>query len=164
MSTSAAPIRHPDSYTLLAAAICAAIATLIPVAAYQIGAVDRLPDPPGSLFASDRITQSKAAHPFGIPDAIPGIGSYGLTLCLVMMAQISLRAHRLLAYKLIADGALAGFNVVRQIASFRKICSWCTATALCTAVMLYAGRRVIAQEAARVKCSPIFNGRLAAGR
>jgi hypothetical protein len=136
--------RH--SYGLLTAATCAAIGTLIPVIAHQIGAIDHLPDPPGTFFASDRITDSKAAHPLGIPDGILGVGSYGATLGLVMMAQSSPAAQSVLALKLAGDGALAGFNVVRQIVSFRKVCSWCTATALCTAVMLYAGRRVIAEE------------------
>lgn len=150
MTASVSPGRHSDSHGLLTAATGAAIATLLPVAAYQTGAMKRLRDPPGSIFASERITQSKAAHPLGIPDAIPGLGSYGLTLALVMMAKDSPRARRLLAYKLAGDGALAGFNVVRQIVSFRRLCSWCTGTALCTAVMLYAGRGIMAREAARV--------------
>lgn len=146
MSFAFIPVPDRRSHDLLAAATCAAIATLIPVAAHQIGAIDHLPDPPGSVFASDRITDSKAAHPFGIPDAIPGLGSYGVTLALVVMAQDSPTARRLLALKLPGDGAMAGFNMVRQLVSFRKICSWCTATAVCTAVMLFAGRRVIAHE------------------
>jgi len=141
---TAVPDRH--SHGMLALATCAAMATLIPVVAHQIGVINHLPDPPGSLFASDRITESKAAYPLGIADGILGLGSYSLTLGLVVTAQNCPGARRLLAYKLSADGALAGFNVVRQIVSFRKICSWCTATALCTAVMLFAGRRVIAHE------------------
>lgn len=144
MSSAALP--EAQSYGVLAAATCAAMATLIPVAAHQIGALDHLPDPPGFFFASDRITDSKAAHPFGIPDSMVGLGSYGATLGLVIRAQRSAGARRLLAFKLCADGALAGFNVVRQVVAFRKLCSWCTATAVCTAVMLLAGRRVIAHE------------------
>jgi uncharacterized membrane protein len=143
-STEALDGSHSNS--MLAAATCAAISTLLPVVAYQLGAVDHLPDPPGSLFASDRITESKAAHPLGIPDGFLGLGSYGVTLGLVMLAQKSPRARKLLALKLLGDGSLAGFNVARQVISFRKLCSWCTATALCTAVMLIAGRRVIAGE------------------
>ncbi|MGB9029433.1 MAG: vitamin K epoxide reductase family protein [Acidobacteriaceae bacterium] len=141
---TAVPDRNP--HTLLAAATCAAIATLIPVAAHQLGAIDHLPDPPGSFFASDRITESSAAHPLGVPDALPGLGSYAVTLALATTAPNSPRARRLLAFKLPLDGALAGFNLARQVVSFRKICSWCTATALCTALMVFAGRQVIAQE------------------
>ena len=47
-----------NSTWVLAAATCAAMATLIPVAAHQIGVIDHLPDPPGRVFASDRITNS----------------------------------------------------------------------------------------------------------
>jgi len=45
----------------------------------QVGAIDHLPDPPGSVFASDRITKSKSAYPLGIPDGILGLTSYGAT-------------------------------------------------------------------------------------
>ena len=139
-------IDERNAQKLLVAATGAAIATLIPVAARQMGVIDNLPDPPGSLFDSDRITASKAAHPLGIPDGLMGLGSYSVTLGLALVARKHPGARRVLAFKLAGDGALAGFNVVRQIVSFRKLCSWCTATALCTAVMLFAGRHVIAEE------------------
>ncbi len=54
------------------------------------------------------------------------------------------------AWKLCADGALAGYNVVRQVVSFGKLCSWCTGTAFATGVMLFAGREVLGQEARRL--------------
>ncbi len=145
-SSRATGTNHP-SYGLLTGTTCAAIATLIPVAAHQIGVIDHLPDPPGHVFASDRITDSKAAHPLGIPDGILGLCSYGATLALIAVAKRHSAARRLLAFKLLGDGALAGFNVGRQIVSFGRLCSWCTATALSTAVMLFAGYRIIAQEA-----------------
>ena len=69
-----------NSNHVLTAATCAAVVTLIPVVAHQIGAIDHLPDPPGSIFASDRITESKSAFPLGIPDGILGMTSYGVTL------------------------------------------------------------------------------------
>jgi uncharacterized membrane protein len=133
---------HP----VLLAASAAAILTLIPVAAHQLGYLDHLPDPPGELFASDQITMSKAAHPFGVPDSLLGLGSYGVTLSLTLLARKQPKARTLLALKLAADGALASFNSIRQVVSFRKLCSWCTATALCTAVMVYAGRDLIAEQ------------------
>jgi uncharacterized membrane protein len=130
----------------LAAATCAAAATLIPVVAHQVGAIDHLPDPPGSVFASDRITKSKSAYPLGIPDGILGLASYGATLGLVVLAAANPKTRKLLAVKLLGDGSLAAFNVVRQLVSFRRLCSWCTATAVCTAAMLIAGREIIASE------------------
>ncbi len=135
-----------NSNCALAAATCAAVVTLIPVAAHQIGVIDHLPDPPGSVFASDRIIESKSAHPLGIPDSILGLANYGVTLGLVALASRNPKARRLLAIKLLGDGSLAACNVVRQVVSFRKLCSWCTATAVCTAAMLIAGRRIITSE------------------
>ncbi len=135
----------------LSIATAAAVATLIPVVAHQLGTLASLPDPPGSLFASNQITDSKAAHPLGIPDGILGIGSYGVTLALVLLARRRQKARRLLALKLMADGSLASFNVVRQVVSFGKLCSWCTGTAICTAAMVFAGRKVIAEEARAAK-------------
>ena len=61
------------------------------------------------------------------------------------------KTRKLLAIKLLADGSLAAFNVLRQVVSFRKLCSWCTATAVCTAAMVIAGRKVIAEEARAAK-------------
>lgn len=151
MSSGLAAAPHRHSHSLLVVANCAAVATLLPVSAHQLGALPHLPDPPGSLFDSDQITDSEAAHPFGIPDGILGLASYSATLALVLSAQKSSTARRLLAFKLAGDGALAGFNVVRQVVSFRKLCSWCTATALCTGVMLLAGRRIIAQQSGMEK-------------
>jgi hypothetical protein len=46
-----------NSNRALAAATCEAIATLIPVAAHQVSVIDHLPDQPGSVIASDRITK-----------------------------------------------------------------------------------------------------------
>jgi uncharacterized membrane protein len=129
-----------DAYKdrLLLVATVGALTSLVPVAAHQLGLIAHLPDPPGGAFDSDRITGSRAAHPLGVPDAVLGLGSYGVTLALVLLARDSAAARKALRWKLTADGAAAGFNVVRQVVSFGKICSWCTATALCTAVMLIA--------------------------
>ncbi len=149
-----------NSNRVLAAATCAALVTLIPVVAHQIGAIDHLPDPPGSIFASDRITESKSAFPLGIPDGILGLTSYGVTLGLVALSAGNPKARRLLALKLLGDGSLALFNVVRQVVSFRRLCSWCTATAVCTAAMLIAGRRMIASKLGAAKCSQTSSRKL----
>jgi uncharacterized membrane protein len=140
-----------NSTWALTAATCAAMATLIPVVAHQIGAIDHLPDPPGPIFASDRITGSKSAFPLGIPDGILGLTSYGVTLGLVALAARNRKANKFLATKLLVDGSLATFNVARQAVSFRRLCSWCTATAVCTAAMVVAGREIIASELGAAK-------------
>ena len=123
------------------AATAGAIFSLLPVAAHQIGMIKHLPDPPGVIFDSDRITTSRMAHPFGVPDALLGLASYGATLGLLVVARHTAYAKPLLRGKLYVDAAAAATNVVRQVVTFRRICSWCTATAFCTAVMVCYGRR-----------------------
>jgi uncharacterized membrane protein len=127
-------------------ATSAALLTLVPVAASQMGLLDHLPDPPSTIFDSDSITRSSLAHPLGIPDSLLGMASYSATLGLILLARERSLARKLLAAKLIADGVAAGVNTTRQIVSFRKLCSWCTATAICTAAMILAGRKLIAGE------------------
>lgn len=144
--SSVEALNGSSSNWVLTVATCASMATLIPVVAHQIGAIEHLPDPPGSIFASDRITESKSAYPLGIPDSILGLTSYGVTLGLVALAAGNLKTRKYLAIKLLGDGSIAAFNVVRQVVSFGKLCSWCTATAVCTGAMLIAGREVIASE------------------
>ena len=123
---------------------CLALATLLPVALYQSELIDHLPDPPGDVFDSDKITSSKMAHPLGMPDSYAGLASYGATLALVLLSGKSRSAERLLGAKLLGDAGLAGFNVVRQVGSFGKLCGWCTGTALATALVVYGGRKPLA--------------------
>ena len=139
-------VNKPDFGPALVIATSAALLTLAPVAARQLGLIDHLPDPQGSVFASDEITGSPLAHPMGIPDSLLGIASYSATLGLVLLARHHPLGRKLLAAKLVADGAAAGVNTVRQIANFRKLCSWCTATAISTVFMVVAGRKIIATE------------------
>lgn len=129
---------------VLLAASCVTIATLVPVLLYQTGAIRSLPDPPpSSLFASDKITKSKMAHPFGIPDTIPGLLNFGATLALILLARKSRVARRVLGAKLLLDGSAAAFNASRQVVGFGKLCSWCTGTALAAGVTVVAGRRIV---------------------
>jgi uncharacterized membrane protein len=127
------------AHTTTVSATCIALATLIPVAFYQCHALDHLPDPPGAWFDSDRITKAKSAHPFGIPDSLLGIASYGATLALILCAKESKMARTMLRAKLLGDGSIAAINVTRQVVSFRRLCSWCTGTAIATAAMIVAG-------------------------
>ena len=124
-------------------ACCSALATLVPVALYQTGLVGSLPDPPSAVFDSERITMSKTAHPLGIPDALLGLGSFGATLALALLAKRSPLAGKALGAKLTLDASAAAFNAGRQIIEFRRLCSWCTATAIAAGVMAYAGRSIM---------------------
>jgi len=139
-------VQDENAGYLLIAATSAAMITLLPIAAHQFGLLEHLPDPPSWIFDSDRITNSKSAHPLGIPDSLLGLGSYGVTLALALLTQKNRGLRKLLAVKLVMDGSVAGFNVVKQIVSYRRLCFWCTGTALCTAAMVFAGRDLIRRE------------------
>jgi uncharacterized membrane protein len=148
--------RRDASYDLasqktLVMACSAALCTLLPVAAHQLGCLDHLPDPPGRVFASDKITGSRLSYPLGIPDSLLGLGSYTVTLALALNASRFPGVQKALALKLLADGSLASFNLVRQVVYFRRLCSWCTATALCTALMLVVERAAIRRQIAIIR-------------
>jgi uncharacterized membrane protein len=132
---------HEDA--LLLGACCSASATLVPVALYQTGVLSHLPDPPTSIFDSERITMSKTAHPLGIPDALLGLASFTATLTLAILARRHRTAKPLLAAKIVLDAPVAAFNTGRQVFGFGKLCPWCTGTAISAGVMAYAGRATI---------------------
>lgn len=141
----------PNAAMLLACG--AALTTLVPVALHQLGALEHLPDPPGALFDSDGITESKTAHPLGVPDGLLGLASYGITLALMLAAKENATARRLSAAKLAVDGGMAGFNLVRQVVQFRKLCSWCTGTALATGAMVFAAWPLLRTAGQEAVCS-----------
>jgi uncharacterized membrane protein len=148
VANSATNVIDGDNHPLLIAASCAALATLVPVALFQLNVISKLPDPPLPVFDSERITKSKTAHPMGIPDAVLGLASFGTTLTLAVLARRNKTAKKILGVKLGMDASVAAFNAVRQVAEFGKLCSWCTATALSAGVMAYAGRGSIREVAA----------------
>lgn len=135
----------PDRAALIAAS-AASIVSLAPVALYQLGAVRHLPDPPFRLFDSDAITSSRMAHPFGVPDSLLGIASYGVTLALALAPAERSMLRRALAAKIALDGCLAGANTVRQMVSFRRICFWCMGTVLTSAAIVWSGRKLLRSE------------------
>ena len=128
---------------LARAAVCCGVATgfLGVVAAKQLGWVRHLPDPPGGVWDSDGITGSQAARPLGIPDGLLGLGSYGVTLGLLVAARENEGARRVLRWKLAGDAGAAGFNAVRQVVSFGKVCAWCMGTAAATVGVVWFGWR-----------------------
>jgi uncharacterized membrane protein len=136
----------PENRKALIAATGTSIATLIPVALHQLGAVHHLPDPPLRVFDSDGITGSKMAHPFGIPDSLLGIVSYTVTLALASAKTENQVASRCLAMKVAFDGALAAANTVRQVVKFRRICSWCMGTVGSSLVSLWICRDLLRKQ------------------
>ena len=132
------------------ACCCVAIGTLVPVVMLQLHAIDDLPDLPGHIFNSRKIVLSKGAFPLGIPDGMLGIGSYAVTILLLVTAkpgrpllQAALRG------KLLMDGTMAARNTRKQITKFGRVCSWCVGTAIATAGVVYFARK--AREADRLR-------------
>jgi uncharacterized membrane protein len=74
-----------------------------------------------------------------------------VTLALALNARKSRKTRKALVVKLLVDGALATFNVVRQVVSFRRLCSWCTGTALCTVAMVVSERTTIRNQIAMMR-------------
>lgn len=144
-----AGLREPDRVMMVACGV--AIAALVPVVLHQVGVLGHLPDPPGAVFDSDGITESKTAHPFGVPDGVLGLASYGVTMGLMVAGRRPGLARRLLGWKLGVDGGAASFNAVRQVVVFGRVCSWCMGTVVATGVMVWAGRGVVRAEVGRVR-------------
>jgi len=115
------------------------------IALRQIGIVRHLSDPPGAIFDSDEIVMSEAAHPFGVPDGVLGLGSYAISAGLIASGSSIARV------KLACDAGAAAFNVMRQVVEFRKVCSWCMAVAGCTAAMIWFGWKATASEKSKTK-------------
>ena len=125
----------------LAIASCvAAIGTLVPVALYQSGAIEHLPDPPGWRFDSDRLTMAPGSRPLGIPDSYLGLASYGTTLALLLSPARDPLMNAARHAKLGLDAAMAASKVAGQVRKGRY-CSWCLGTAGATAAMLWLGYR-----------------------
>ena len=137
-----APLKN---HSLMLASSATTIALLIPVALFQTGLIKTLPDPPLDCFDSERITTSKIAHPFGVPDSLLGIASFGVTFALIVLARRNRTARSLLGGKLALDAAAAAFNASRQVISFGKLCSWCSGTALAAGVTACAGGETMHQ-------------------
>ena len=141
MAMNARARRRQDE-RLAEVACVAAMAALLPVVGKQLGVLPHLPDPPSGVFDSDAITASPQAHPFGVPDGVLGLASYGTTFLLLLAARgRSPVAQKLLAAKLTGDASMAVFNVARQPVTFRKLCSWCMGAAVATGAMVMFARR-----------------------
>lgn len=105
------------------------------MALYQFGLVGHLPDPPGSIFDSDRVDASGEAYAVGrTPDATLALVSYGVTLALIGMGgEDRSRTHPWIAFvqalKVAADTASAAMLTVEQVSKHRAVCFWCLAGA-----------------------------------
>lgn len=118
-----------------AALMLGAASSMGVIAAYQIGLLKHLPDPPLPFFNADKIDASAQAYRYGsAPDGAWGFLNYGTTLVLATMGG-SDRAERApllplaLAAKVGADAAGAAKLTADQWTKHRAFCGWCLAAA-----------------------------------
>lgn len=88
------------------------------VSAYQLGWLRHLPDPPPrSVFNSDRVSSSRKAYHFGIPDGPLGLGYYlGLWILKSESRNRPPRQARTLQLAFATAGALMALKGVRDMA------------------------------------------------
>ena len=114
-----------------------AVVSLGVITLRQLGAVKRLPDPPSSLFDSNKVVMSPQARKLlGIPDGILGLASYGATVgCAWWNYRLpSRRSSVALSSKVAVDVSQALIRSLRQWPEFGCLCSWCLIPVTCSTV------------------------------
>lgn len=114
----------------------AAMGSLGVVAAYQMGLLRRVPEPPLRFLDADGVDASGGAYQYlKTPDATLGLASAAMTLVLAGMGS-DRRAHQqpliplALAAKAVADAAFGVFLTLEQGTKHRRFCSWCVLAAI----------------------------------
>ena len=133
-------LRHGDDPFLsgrrrVTALMLGASAAMGVIAAYQMGLIRHLPDPPLPFFDADAVDASAQAYRYGAaPDGAWGLLNYAGTLVLAAVGGDD-RADRYpllplaLAAKVGADAAGAAKLTVDQWTKHRAFCAWCLAAA-----------------------------------
>lgn len=105
------------------------------IAAYQMGLIRHLPDPPLPAFDADKVDASAQAYRYGsAPDGTWGLLSYAATITLAAIGG-SDRAERhplvpiALAAKVGIDAVVAAKLTVDQWTKHRAFCGWCLVAA-----------------------------------
>ncbi len=119
-----------------------AMASLGVVAAYQMGLIRHVAEPPVSLFDADRVDASGEAYQYlKTPDAALGLASYAATLVLAgtradrTPEQIPLLSL-LLGAKVAADALGGLYLTLEQGTKHRRFCSWCLTSAVLSVAMV----------------------------
>ena len=109
----------------------AAIGSMGLIAAYQLGLIDDLPDPPVPHFDAERVDAAPQAYQYlRMPDAVIGLASYAVTLGLAAYgggdrARTAPLVPVALAAKAAVDAANAAKLSVDQWTQHRSFCGWC---------------------------------------
>jgi uncharacterized membrane protein len=133
---------------------------------YQTGTIHHLACP---FFGSgcERISSSKTAHPFGVPDAILGVAGYSAMLLVNERGRRDRSRKRpLLPLLAFAGGAIAcgasAFLTWRQWKEFHTFCFWClTSAAISTAIFpLTWAEAEAAWKTVQHRCASVTDGRM----
>ncbi|HEY2028108.1 MAG TPA: vitamin K epoxide reductase family protein [Myxococcales bacterium] len=117
------------------AGLCAVgLADFAIIALHQTGVIRHLPDPPGRLFNSDKVTTSARAFATGVPDGMLGAFLSATTMLLATAARTRNPERRRVFNWLLAGAAIAGaagaLDGLRDtISKQRKACVYCLAGA-----------------------------------
>lgn len=138
----------------------AGTAALAVVAAYQMGLIKRVPEPPLWFLDADRVDASGEAYEsLRMPDAVLGLVSYSITLALVTSGggERSTKQPWLpiaAALKVVFDAASGVMLTAEQVAKHRALCSWCVIAATASWISLPS-----ALPEARIGLRNLFRGR-----
>lgn len=111
-------------------------AALSVVGLYQFGLVRRVPEPPLPGLGADAVDASGEAYVLlRTPDSALGIASGGITLALAGMGGADRATQQpliplALFAKTVTDAASAAYLTVEQLTKHKKLCSYCTLSAL----------------------------------
>ncbi len=119
----------------LSALVLTGMGSLGAVAAYQLGLLRRLPEPPLTRLDAERVDASGEAYQYlKTPDAALGLLSSAATLVLAGMGAADRSRTKpwipvALAGKVMGDAAFGLFLTVEQGSKHRRFCSWCLVAA-----------------------------------
>lgn len=138
------------------------------IAAYQMGIIRHLPEPPLPKMDADKVDASDEAYSyFSTPDAVLGLASYAVTGVLASMGGRDRAANRpwiplAMAGKVAFDAAGAAKLTWDQWAKHKAFCFWCLTAAAATFAMV---PLVFAEaRAALLRMTGRQQGRLAVSR
>lgn len=110
------------------------LADFIPISLYQLGVIRHLPDPPGSVFNSDKVNRSEEAQIAGIPDGVVSLLMYGATMVITgaTLARVLPKgiSRWLLGGLLFGQAAGGAYYLTNMVTVQKKICPYCVTGAL----------------------------------
>jgi uncharacterized membrane protein len=119
---------------IIAALASAGLADFGVISLFQLGAIRHLPDPPASVFDSDRVNGSAKAYALGVPDGTTGALLYAAQLVLAGVGGARESGRPLAASVLLAGAAAVGaasaaYYLWDMVTREKRACGYCLAGA-----------------------------------